>query len=217
MYNTKKMTTISLLCTIAYVVMLTKNLFPALFPSASFLQYDPKDVVVVIGGFIYGPLASFVISLIVSFIEMITVSDTNIIGCIMNVASTCAFACTAAAIYSRRRTVAGGVIGLIVGSICATATMLVLNYWVTPLYMHLDRKVISENLLPVFLPFNLIKSVLNSAIVLLIYKPTTRVLRRTGLLNTGKQYSSRRGNIAVLLAATFMLVICAVALIILNN
>jgi hypothetical protein len=44
-------------------------------------------------------------------------------------------------------------------------------------------------LLPVFLPFNALKAGLNSALVLVLYKPLTTALRKTGLLpkvNQGK-------------------------------
>ena len=94
-YNTKKLTTISMLAAISYVVMLFGRI-----PMVLFLKYEPKDVIITLCGLVYGPLSSLVVSLIVSFIEMITVSDTGIIGFIMNVLSTVAFSCTASAISS---------------------------------------------------------------------------------------------------------------------
>ena len=49
-----------------------------------FLTYEPKDVVLTVGGFIFGPIAGLVMSLIVCFVEMITISDSGLIGFLMN-------------------------------------------------------------------------------------------------------------------------------------
>ena len=111
--KTKKLVTMAMLCALSYVVMFVGR-FP-LVPAVGFLTYDPKDVIIVIGGFLYGPLESFLISLIVSLVEMVTASDTGPIGLIMNILSTCAFACTAAFIYKKLHTIRGAVIGLIGG------------------------------------------------------------------------------------------------------
>ena len=58
-------------------------------------------MILTIGGFLLGPLASAAMSVVVSFVEMFTVSDTGIIGFVMNVLSSCSFACTAAVIYKK--------------------------------------------------------------------------------------------------------------------
>ena len=93
--KTNQLITLAMLSAIAYIVMAIGRI-----PIVLFLKYDPKDVVITIGGFIYGPLSAFIISVLVSFVEMLTVSDTGVIGLIMNILSTCSFACTAAYIYN---------------------------------------------------------------------------------------------------------------------
>ena len=65
----KQMVVMALLAALAYVVMVFIRI-----PVISFLKYEPKDVIITIGGFIYGPLASLSISLIVTLVEMGTVS-----------------------------------------------------------------------------------------------------------------------------------------------
>ena len=77
--NTKKLTTLAMLAALAYLIMVVGRI-----PMVLFLSYDPKDVIIAIGGFIFGPLEAFIISFIVSLIEMFTVSDTGVIGAIMN-------------------------------------------------------------------------------------------------------------------------------------
>lgn len=217
MNKTKKMTTMALLCALSYIAMFVSRFLPPLFAAFPFLKYDPKDVIIVIGGFVYGPLSAFVISLIVSLIEMITVSGTHIIGCLMNIAASCAFACTASAIYHKYRNVKGGMTGLLVGIVSAVATMMILNYILTPIYTGMPREAVADLLIPAILPFNVIKCVLNAALVMLIYKPVTKVLRQSGLMEKKPNTSSAKSNITMIITAIFLLASCAGALCIING
>ena len=61
--NTKKITTVGILCAMAMIINLLIS-FP-MVPAASFLRYDPKDIVIIIGGYIYGPMTVVVMSAIV--------------------------------------------------------------------------------------------------------------------------------------------------------
>ena len=200
--KSKKLTMIGMLCAVAYIVMVVGR-----FPVVLFLKYDPKDVVITIGGFIFGPMTSFLISLIVSLIEMVTVSETGPIGCIMNILSTCCFACTAAFIYKKQHTMKGAITGLVAGCLLTTAVMLLWNYLITPIYMGYPREAVAELLLPAFLPSNLLKGGLNTVITLLIYKPIVTALRKAGFLET----TSPQG--AVRQRRTGIMLVCAVLLI----
>lgn len=215
MNKTKKMTTMALLCALGYIAMFVTRFLPPLFAAFPFLKYDPKDAIIVIGGFLFGPISAFVISLIVSFIEMMTVSGTHIIGCIMNIAASCAFACTASVVYAKMRSLRGGFLGLLTGSVCAVATMLVLNYILTPLYTGMPREAVAQLLIPAILPFNIIKCILNSALVLIIYKPIANILRRSGLAQM-RGGSIHESNISVLLTGAFLIAVCVLAIIIIN-
>ena len=173
----RKMVLIAMLAAIAYMIVAYIRI-----PVILFLKYEPKDVVITIGGFLLGPMASFIISLVVSLVEMVTVSDTGPIGCLMNLISTCSFACTASLIYKRRHNLKGAILGLLAGSVTMIAVMLLWNWLITPLYMGTSRETVEGMLLPMFLPFNTLKAGLNSALVLCLYKPLTSALRRTRLL-----------------------------------
>lgn len=210
----KNITIIAVLSAIAYLVMFAIRL--PIVPAASFLKYDPKDVIIIIGGFIFGPLTAFAMSAVVSFLEMITVSTTGFIGLLMNIISSCGIACTASFIYKKKRTVAGAIIGLAVGVIVTTALMLLWNYLITPIYMTVPRETIAKMLIPVFLPFNLLKSCLNAGITLAIYKPLSTALKKMNVLpNTTPEKSSgvstaksKKINIGVLCAALFVIITC---------
>lgn len=173
----KKLVTLAMLAAAAYILV-----FFIRIPVVLFLKYEPKDVAVTIGGFLFDPLAAFLISLVVSLVEMVTISDTGPIGALMNLLSTCSFACTAAFIYKRKRSLTGAILGLGIGSVVMVAVMLLWNWLITPMYMQVSREAVEALLLPAFLPFNLLKAGLNSVLTMALYKPLVNGLRKTGLL-----------------------------------
>ena len=201
--RTRKLTTTGMLCALAYAAAAFGRV-----PLILFLKYDPKDVIIVIGGLIFGPLTSLVITLIVSVVQMFTISGTGILGCIMNIISSCCFACTASFFYKKKRRLSGAISGLICGVCCQTAVMLLWNYLIAPVYMGYTREAVAELLLPAFLPFNLIKGGLNAAATLLLYKPVITALRRLNLIEPTRSPEKARLNIGVILTALLILITC---------
>lgn len=186
--DTKRIALIGMFSALAFIILLLCRI-----PIVLFLKYEPKDVIITIGGFILGPIASLLISVIVSLIEFTTISGTGIWGLIMNVISTCSFACTAAYIYKKDRTLRGAVIGLIAGCIFMSVAMLAWNWLITPIYMKVPRETVQSMLIPTFLPFNLLKGSLNAALAMLLYKPVIEILRRASLV-TKQERSKKRFN-----------------------
>jgi len=196
----------SMLTALSYVLMLTVKI-----PVVLFLSYEPKDVVIVIAGFIYGPLSAAIISVVVSIIEMITVSNTGYIGLIMNIISTCTFAMTAAAIYKKKHDIRGAVIGLVVGALLATATMALWNIIITPIYTGKPREEIIQIIPTVFLPFNIIKSSINAALAILLYKPIVLGLRKAKIVPASdRAQGSKKFQLhpGVIVGALFVLLTC---------
>ncbi|MCL2631055.1 MAG: ECF transporter S component [Firmicutes bacterium] len=177
--RTKRITVIGMLCALAYIMVVVTAGLPKM---SGFLSYEPKDVIIAFGGFIYGPLSAVIISVIVSFIEMFTVSTTGWWGLLMNIISSCSFIVPASIIYKRKRDIWGAVIGLSVGVVLMTGVMLLWNYLIVPIYMKVPREVVAGMLATVFLPFNLLKGSLNASLAILLYKPLTKALRGADLL-----------------------------------
>ena len=211
--NTKKMVLLAMLAAVAYLLSFFKT---PLIPAAPFLSYEPMDVAITIGGFLSGPMAAFIISLVASAIEALTIGDTGIIGFLMNFLSSAAFACTAAYMYKKKRSVFGAVLGLLLGSVAMISVMLLWNWLITPLYMGVSRPVVVSMLLPVFLPFNALKAGFNSALTLLLYKPLVSALRKTGLVpNAASKPASAKWGIYLLGIALF--VTCVLLLLVLRG
>jgi riboflavin transporter FmnP len=211
--STKKLCVLALLASISFIV--ANSLYISVFPAAPFLKYEPKDVIITIGGFLYGPLASLLISVVVSLPEML-ISGTGPIGGAMDVLSTCSFACVAALLYKRKHTLAGAVSGLALGSVLMVTAMLLWNWLVSPLYMGVERAVIESMLLPIFLPFNLLKTGLNSALVLFLYKPVVTALRKAGLVEGSVQ---KRGasKLGIYIFAGILLITCVMLVLVIQG
>ena len=204
--NTKKMVTLAMMAALAYLLMVIIRI-----PIVSFLKYEPKDVVITIAGFIFGPISAFLVSLVVSIIEMFTVSETGWIGAVMNLVSTCSFACVAAYIYKKNHTLKGAVIGLVCGMVAMVIVMLLWNYLLTPIYMGYPREAVAAMLPTVFLPFNLLKGGLNAAITMLLYKPIVISLRRARLIpesRTEQAHGGKQISLGVMLASAALLITC---------
>ena len=212
-FSTKELTMLAMISAIAYVLVTTVRI-----PVVLFLKYETKDVIITIGGFLMGPGAVLISSGVVSLIEMFSISDTGIIGCIMNFLSTCSFACVAALVYKRNHTIKGAITGLAVGTVFMTVVMLLWNYLITPLYMGLPREDVAAMLVPAFLPFNLIKAGLNSSITLLLYKPLVTGLRKAGLIAAPASASAPAGKKPfVLIFAGLLLITCVLFVLVMRG
>lgn len=172
--DTRRIAETAVLCAMAYLMVAFCRI-----PLVLFLEYEPKDIVIVLGGFLWGPSTSFTVSLIVSAMELITVSEDGVLGFIMNVLSSCSFACTSAMIYRKKKNLRGAAAGLFTGSLLMIPVMLLWNWLITPIYMGYPREAVAAFLLPAFLPFNLMKAGLNTLFTLILYKPVMTAMRRS--------------------------------------
>lgn len=186
-------------------------------PVVLFLKYEFKDAVIALEALILGPAYAIITSLVVSLIEMVTISGTGPIGALMNVLSTVTYILPVALLYRRNKSLKTAVTGLVLGALIMTACMLLWNYLITPWYMETPREVVAGMLLPYFLPFNLLKGILNTAVTLLLYKPIMNVLRRMNLVP--KSESTQKGGTLALtinIIAIIVIACAAIVLILLN-
>ena len=214
--KTKKLTLMAMFAALAYVLMVVGRIPISPMP---FLKFDPKDMILTIGGFVLGPVPGLLVTLVVCLIEMVTVSDTGIIGFFMNLLASACFVCPAAFFYKRKHSIRGGIVGLVIGVVLMTVAMLLWNYFLTPLYMGWPREEISSMLVPIFLPFNLIKGSINAALTILIYKPVSKALKRSGLVASGPAPAApvKKRFIGVYIAAAVVLASCVFAVLVMKG
>lgn len=210
--NTRKIVFMGLICALAYICMFVFRI------KVSFLTFDLKNTILAVGALIFGPVSGMVTSLVVSVLEMITISDTGIWGCIMNFLSSATYVFIAGLIYKYKRTLPGAIISLSVASVVMTAIMIPLNLIITPIYTGMPTSAISEMILPLLLPFNAIKAVLGSAVTLLIYKPVSRIFKSAGIgFTNDKSHTLNKKSIAIAIASVILIVICVLLFILCYN
>lgn len=213
----RRLTLTAMFCAIAYVVMFVLKISGI----GGFLTFDVKDAMIATAAMLLGPASGAVISFVVALLEMVTVSGTGIWGAIMNFISSAVFAATASTVYNYaprlKKTVAGAWCGLGASVIGTVLVMVAMNLLITPIYTNMPTSTVAGMILPLLMPFNLIKCVLNSALVMIIYKPVSMTLMRSGFLKAsgseGKNepYFSRLSLIVFIVSA----VIAAVCIILL--
>ena len=204
--NIKRITVIAVLCAIAYLVSF---IFPF---KVSFLTFDLKDAIIAISALMYGPIAGLVSSVIVPFLEFITTSETGVYGFIMNFLSSAAFSVTAGIIYKYRRSFSGAILSMCASVLAVTAIMLLANLFITPYYMGVERGMVVELIPSLLLPFNLIKSVINASLTLLIYKPITAAFGRMGMIE--RKTFSKENSLRSILLVLGCLAVAAAAVVV---
>ncbi len=151
--------------------------FP-IFPAVPFLEYDPADIPILIGGFAFGPLAGILLTIVVSVLQGITVSAASgIYGIIMHIIATSTLVGIASIIYKRKKNKKSAVVGLAVGSVSMTCVMFFANLLITPKFMMVPVEAVLS-LMPFILLFNLVKAGLNSLITFIIYKKISGILHK---------------------------------------
>ena len=200
---------------LAYVVMLIFRI------KVQFLTFEFKDAIMTIGAMICGPVYAVVMSFVTAFIELITVSDTEIYGFIMNFVSSVAFTFPAALIYKYKRNIYGAITGTITAVFTMTAVMLAANLIITPHYYHIDIAGVVKMIPTLLLPFNLTKAVLNAGVVLLFYKPISQALKKAHLISgageEGRKFNVRTTVIVSVVAVILIAASIAVFLIVLRG
>lgn len=202
--NLKKISVVAMLTAVAYLCMFLFKF------KVSFLTFDFKDAFLAVIGFLYGPLYAVSSSVIVAFLEFLSVSDTGIYGFIMNAVSSAVFAGICGLYYKYKRTLSGAILGSIAAVVAMTAVMLVANYIITPYYMGVSRSEVVGMIPTLLLPFNLIKGTVNMAITLIIYKPITTVFRKAGLMHISEVHTDVKKFIILSVLSIIILLIAIV-------
>ncbi len=175
--KTKKLTTLGILGALSVLLVVCVH-FP-IFPTAHFLEYDPADIPIFIGTFLFGPLWGFLLTVAVSLVQGFTVSaGSGIVGIAMHIFSTGSFVIVAGNIYKKNKTKKSAIVALAIGTLTMALAMTLWNVIVTPVYMGVERQMVVEMLLPVFIPFNLIKAGANSIFTMIIYKKISHLVNK---------------------------------------
>ena len=170
--NVKKLVRIALLCAISVILVYLIH-FP-LIPGATFLEYDPADVCLLITGLFYGAGWGILATIVVSVVQGMTVSATSgWIGILMHILSTSCFVAVTSLFYRK-----GGKLipSLVSGGFIMVLVMIPLNLIFTGMFMGAGVGTVVKMLIPAIIPFNTAKAVINCVLCAILYKRIKKFL-----------------------------------------
>ncbi len=168
----KKLTIISLISCLAYLSMIVFKI------PISFLSYEIKDVIITIGAIYLGTTYGIIITFVVAILEMITISDSGIIGFFMNFISSVLYILPICYLYNKNNSI---IKGIILGTVLMSIGMFIFNIFITPIYMSVGLKETVKLLFTLITPFNIIKGALNGLLIYILYKPLLKAIKKTNV------------------------------------
>jgi riboflavin transporter FmnP len=171
-WSTKRIAVTALFCAVAAICTLFIE-FPIL-PGVTFLKYDPSAIAALVAGFAFGPGTGAVVSVLPYLVHLAT--ESGLYGTFMAIVATLSLVLPASLVYQRHTTMRGAITGLVVGAVVCLAAVILANIVVTPLYMGAPRETVVGMIVPVLLPFNLLKIAINCVVTALVYKPISKAL-----------------------------------------
>ncbi len=170
-WATRDLVTMALLCAVGVLLSFVEV---PLLPGVSFLKFDPSLVPAMVCGFAFGPAGGLSVGVVGALIHGVLFADFT--GCIMNILVVFGFVLPASLVYKKSRTYKAAVAGLAISVVGATAMAIAGNLILTPAYMGVPLQTVIDMIIPVFLPFNLIKAVVNSVLTLAVYKAISNLI-----------------------------------------
>lgn len=174
-FTASRIAKLALLTALAYVVTFLE--FP-IFPAAPFLQLDFSNVFVLLGGFLYGPLAAVIISLLKECLSLLD-SGTNFVGEIANFLINFAFYIVPTVVYRYKKGLKWVIPMLVIGTILQVAASLPVNRYINfPLFIGDGAASSFAALWWYIILFNLIKGAAVSLVTILLYKRVSWLFRK---------------------------------------
>ena len=156
----------------------------SLLPGAKFLEYDMGDIPVILSTLFLGTPAGAFVLIFVSLIQSLTVSAASSWqGFVMHILSTGAYVLVLSLITRNNDNKKRMLIGTVASTFTLTAIMIPLNLIFTPLYLNTTVDAVLQLMLPAIIPFNFLKGIINSLIIILLYFPLKEILTKTNMLN----------------------------------
>lgn len=171
---------------LAFILRMPWFEFP-IFPAVPFLKMDFSGVFALIAGFALGPVAGVVVSVLKELIYALSFTQSVGVGELANILIMLPFILIPSLIYKKHKGIKAVLISIAIGCVSQVIISIPVNYLLTfpfflNLYMHKSWAYGMKFYLTVWywaLLFNLVKVLLLSAAVMLLYKPLSRLIKLT--------------------------------------
>lgn len=145
-----------------------------IFPPAPYLQYDPSGIVTLTVALMYGPAAGIMVQL-VSWIPKLIMSP---LGSLLTFVAMIGAVLIVGLIYKKFHNLKGAIVAIVVGSVVFTAIAIAMNFVITPIYTPgVTVEAVASMVVPILLPFNIIKCTINGVVTGLLYKPVSNLVK----------------------------------------
>ena len=170
-WSTRRIAVTALFCALS---LITSFIEIPIFPPAPWLEYDPSCVVALVAGLAFGPATGTIVVVLSWLVHLVfQFSPWGVLMAIAaNVSLVVPCSLTARKVSGRR----GLACGMGVGAAVSLVVCIVMNLFVTPLYTAVTMEAVVAMILPILLPFNLLKLVLNCALTALVQGPVSKAL-----------------------------------------
>ncbi|MGC3728668.1 ECF transporter S component [Enterococcus faecalis] len=174
----QKMVSIAMLAAIGTVLQFVA--FP-IMPAFSFLKIDFSDIPILLGMFLYGPLAGVITAFVRSLLHLFLtgLAPQNMVGDFASFLASSIFTLPIFYFFGKKKNIrTNWIVGLVSGILALTIFMSIANYFViTPVYLQLygvtTQQFLGTSLASYvaigIVPFNLIKGLLVSGVFLVLH------------------------------------------------
>ena len=191
-FTTKNIAGMAVFSALSFVIYLLEIPIFAGTP-ASFLELDLSNVLVMLAGFMYGPIPAIIVTAVKESIH-IAVGSTGGVGELANMIITTAYVLVPSIVYYYKKGFKTVILTLSIACIIQTAISLLVNKYINfPFFMGGAPFVPNQTSNSMFatlwvyvLAFNAIKSVVISVITILLYKKVSYLFKKINLQNSSK-------------------------------
>ncbi len=145
-----------------------------IFPAAPFLKYDPSGVFCLLAGLLFGLPTGCVVAVLPWIFRLVTNPAGAFMSLLMGLAGVVA---SSLIFQAGEKSKMRLVVSLVVAVLVSTAMAVVANLIVTPAYTGVSVEAVLMMIVPVIIPFNLMKFALNSTIAGLLFYPLNKALK----------------------------------------
>ena len=170
-WDVRELVTLAIFCAMGMALSFIQI---PIFPPAPWLQYDPSGIVTLTAALMFGPGAGVVVQ-IISWLPKLIMSP---LGTLLTLVAMTGMVLVVGLIYKKMHSIQGAVVSLVVGAVVFIVLAIAMNFVITPLYTGASIEAVMAMVLPILIPFNLIKCAINVAVTLLVYKPVSNLIKK---------------------------------------
>ena len=170
-WSTRRIAVTALFCALALIASFIEI---PIFPPAAWLKYDPSCVFALVAGLAFGPVTGAIVVVMSWLLHLIFSFDPW--GVLMAVVANVALVVPCSAIARRVEGPRGLALGMGVGTVVTLVVCVVMNIIVTPLYTAVSIEAVIGMIVPILLPFNVLKLAINCIVTALVQGPVSKVL-----------------------------------------